>query len=274
MNDGGTVGDALCQQPGQPHRGLPPCVLRRVRRRGARGTACGGATRVGPEDDHSGHRRHEHGGHDHQDWRAAETPLAVRDRRRPQAAEHRHGQVVRRHRTQAVQARRIRVVGRQLPTVRGRRPRLRGRRPGRRPPWRIPGFPRRGLWLRHGSGQGRQGRRQRGLGGGDRGQRRRRRLGRRSTAGGRLPAGRAEPRSRLHGVPARGVARTSFTGHSHSRLDHVPALANRNAMTAVSLRASATAPCSSAYPTSIITWRPDPHRSAGDHGKPCRIIAR
>jgi hypothetical protein len=34
----------------------------------------------------------------------------------------------------------------------------------------------------------------------------------------------------------------------------VSALANPNAMTAVSLRSSAAAPCSSAYPTFIVTW--------------------
>ena len=55
-----------------------------------------------------------------------------------------------------------------------------------------------------------------------------------------LPADRAEPRPRLHGVPARRVTGTSYTGHSHSRLDHASALANRNAMTAASSRATAT----------------------------------
>ena len=50
-----------------------------------------------------------------------------------------------------------------------------------------------------------------------------------------LPANRAEPRSRLHGVPARQVTGTSYTGHNHSRLDHASPLANRNAMTAPSL---------------------------------------
>jgi hypothetical protein len=30
-------------------------------------------------------------------------------------------------------------------------------------------------------------------------------------------------------MPARPVSGTTYTGHSHSRLDHAPALANRNA---------------------------------------------
>ena len=59
-----------------------------------------------------------------------------------------------------------------------------------------------------------------------------RRLGRRTAAGDRLPAIPAEPRPWLHGMPARRVTRSSYTGHSHSRLDHASALANRNAMTA------------------------------------------
>jgi hypothetical protein len=44
----------------------------------------------------------------------------------------------------------------------------------------------------------------------------------------------------MRGVPARPVTRTSHTGHSHSRLDHASALANRNAATAAPSPAVAT----------------------------------
>ena len=83
------------------------------------------------------------------------------------------------------------------------------------------------------SGRGRHRRRQCGLRqGGDHRQRRRRRLRRRGAAGGLAAADRAEQKSRLHRVPACRVTVTSYTGHSHSRLDHASALANRNGMTA------------------------------------------
>jgi hypothetical protein len=109
IDDGGTVGDAQRQQPGQPHRRLPPRVLRRGRRRGARR---GGATRVRPEDDDPGHDRQERGGYDHRDERAAGAPRAARGRRLPQVAEHLRGRVAVRQKIRAVHPRRIRVGGR------------------------------------------------------------------------------------------------------------------------------------------------------------------
>ena len=57
-----------------------------------------------------------------------------------------------------------------------------------------------------------------------------------------MPADRAEPRSRLHGVPARRVTGTRYARHRHSRLDHASALANRNALTAASSRATGLQP--------------------------------
>jgi hypothetical protein len=75
---------------------------------------------MAPEDDDSGHDRHERDGHDHRDQRdhrAAGTPWAVWGGRQPQAAEHRRGLVVRRRRAQASCPRRI-WVGERLHTVR------------------------------------------------------------------------------------------------------------------------------------------------------------
>ena len=93
----------------KPHRRLPPRVLRRGRRRGARR---GGATRVRPEDDDPGHERQERGGHDHRDERAARAARAARGRRLPQVTEHLRGRVVVRQKIRAVHPRRIRVDGR------------------------------------------------------------------------------------------------------------------------------------------------------------------
>jgi hypothetical protein len=55
-------------------------------------------------------------------------------------------------------------------------------------------------------------------------------------------------------VPARPV-RTRYTGHRHSRLDHASALANRNALTAASARATAT----TRWPAARSAPRPLPH---------------